>query len=111
MTAQEVDGVRYIPDKESIVAEAYGEQKRIFLDEHPIDYCVGVYGDGCGGGRLFVLYGSYVKVYDLDQETDSVLFEGFAQAQGISKSGCQLSVQTPLKRITYNLSTMKEEKE
>lgn len=111
MIFQEVDGVRYTPEGDSLVAEAYGERKRIFLDENPVDYCVGVYGDGCGGGRIFVLYGTYVKVYDLEQEESFVLYEGFSQGQNINKTGCQLNIQTPLKRINYNLSTMKEETE
>ncbi len=109
MISQEVDGVRYIPEEGSLTAESYGEKKRLFLDENAKDFCVGEYGDGCGGGRVFILYDSYVKVYDLDNSEPMLLLQDLTQAKNISKHGCNLHIETATKNIRFNLSTMKEE--
>ncbi len=108
MILQEVDGVRYIPEAGSIVIESYGERQRLFLDENARDFCVGVYGDGCGGGRVFVLYASYVKAYDLEGG-EVMIIEALEDARHISKKGCLLSIQTGVRTLEFNLSTMRKE--
>jgi len=110
MIFQEVDGVRYSPEEGSIVAESYGEKKKLFLDEDAKDFCVGVYGDGCGGGRIFVLYASYVKVYDLESDAETLLLDELQESQNISKNGCILSIQTASETVKFNLSSMSKEK-
>ena len=109
MIALEVDGVRYTPEKDSIVAEAFGEKKRLFLEKDAEDFCVGIYGDGCGGGRVFVLYKTCVKAYDLENDEEVLLLDNLVQAKTISKDGCILSIETAANKIRFNLSTMKEE--
>jgi len=107
--ALEVDGVRYTPEKDSIVAEAFGEKKRLFLEKNAQDFCVGMYGDGCGGGRVFVLYETYVKAYDFENDEQILLIDSLVQAKTISKEGCLLRIDTENESVDFNLSTMTKE--
>ena len=110
MIPLEVNGVRYTPEVGSIIIEAYGEKERLFLDEDAKDFCVGEYGDGCGGGRIFVLYDTYIMVYDTESGEQMRLLEDFSQGQSIDKKGCELLIQTQTEAIRFNLSSMERQK-
>ncbi len=85
-------------ESSSLRSAAYGEvHSHIFeCDElqHPLDLCAGIYGDGCGGGRIFIVdsYNNAVKVYDPESKKVMTLIEGLSEPSGISKKGCQLFI-------------------
>lgn len=62
--------------------------------QHPLDLCVGQYGDGCGGGRVFIAdsYNNTVKVYNPQTKEVMHLIEGLAEPSGIDKKSCELYI-------------------
>ena len=64
------------------------------LLQHPQDLCVGVIGDGCGGGRVFIAdtFNNKIKAYFPDDGSMMTLLEGLSEPSGLSKKGCELFV-------------------
>ncbi len=62
--------------------------------QHPLDICVGKYGDGCGGGRVFIAdsYNNRIKVYNPQTQEVLTLIEGLSEPSGICKKGCHLFI-------------------
>ncbi|MBA1437573.1 MAG: thiamine biosynthesis protein ThiF [Epsilonproteobacteria bacterium] len=54
--------------------------------------CEGIIGDGCGGGRLFVVEDGILFAYDPYTKEKIVLQEGIKNAKQVSKKGCIVSV-------------------
>lgn len=85
-------------ESSSLRCAAYGEVRSHVFDsdelQHPLDICVGIYGDGCGGGRIFIVdsYNNKIKVYDPQSKEVKILIEGLSEPSGISKKGCQLFI-------------------
>ena len=71
--------------------------------------CYGVPGDGCGGGREFVIENG--ELYALDPVTGEkiTLLEGVENAYSIEKKGCRIFIMTIQREIVFNLSTFKVE--
>ena len=71
--------------------------------------CYGIPGDGCGGGREFVI--EEETLYALDPVTKEriILLEGIKDAKAIEKSGCLIHISTKQNQITFNLSTLSVE--
>jgi hypothetical protein len=103
-------------ESSSLRCAAYREvQSHIFdCDElqHPLDLCVGLYGDGCGGGRIFIVdsYNNAIKVYDPESKTVMTLIEGLSEPSGISKKGCQLFIANTNAHeiVVFDLSKMQK---
>lgn len=64
------------------------------LLQHPQDLCVGVIGDGCGGGRMFIAdtFNNKIKAYFPDDGSMITLLEDLHEPSGLSKKGCELFV-------------------
>ena len=69
--------------------------------------CEGIIGDGCGGGRLFMVENETLKAYDPTSKESFTLLEKVLNAVSISKSHCVLSVICKEERIKFDLSLMK----
>ena len=71
--------------------------------------CDGIPGDGCGGGREFVIENE--ELYALDPVTGEkiTLLEGIGNAKSITKKGCKIIVECLDKKMTFNLSTLSVE--
>ena len=67
--------------------------------------CEGIVGDGCGGGRLFLVEDSTLKTYDPTTKEYMVLQEGIKSAKKITKDGCILTITCEDSVITFDLST------
>lgn len=78
--------------------------------EAPRAITVGKYGDGCGGGRLFMVDGNAVKVYNPDDGNMMTLMEGISHPTAIDKKGCSLYIAHSGGVTRFNLSEMKEMK-
>lgn len=110
MKIKVVDGASYTLKNGQLLYEAYGEKNSVQLDALAKDFCIGKYGDGCGGGRVFVLDEDSVKAYDMQSDEVIVLLRGLNHTQSISKDGCMLKIDTDDEVINFNLSTMTKEK-
>jgi len=103
-------------ESSSLRCAAYGTvQSHIFNDDelqHPLDLCVGIYGDGCGGGRIFIVdsYNNAIKVYDPESKRVMTIMEGLSEPSGISKKGCQLFIANTnaYEVVIFDLSQMKK---
>ncbi len=83
------------------------------LLQHPQGVVAGQYGDGCGGGRIFVAdtFNDKVKAYNPEDGSIITLFSGLHAPAGIAKKGCRLYIaDTDAHRIImFDLSKMSTE--
>ena len=70
--------------------------------------CEGIVGDGCGGGRLFMVEDSKLKAYDPQTKESIVLLEDIEMPISISKSGCLVTIVCESQTIEFDLSALKE---
>lgn len=70
--------------------------------------CEGIIGDGCGGGRIFMIEKSSLFAYDPITEEKLLLLEGVNDARSIAKSACIITIKTKMRDIFFNLSTLGE---
>jgi hypothetical protein len=68
--------------------------------------CEGFVGDGCGGGRLFMVKDNTLKAYDPITKNSRVLLEGVEQALSISKKACIVTVVCEDETVEFDLSAM-----
>lgn len=80
--------------------------------QHPLDLCVGQYGDGCGGGRIFITdsYNNKLKVYNPQTQEVITLLQDLAEPSGVDKKACELYICNTNKHeiIIFDLSKMKK---
>ncbi len=70
--------------------------------------CEGIIGDGCGGGRLFMIEDSKLKAYDPQSQESRVLLEDIKMPLKISKSKCIVTIVCENETIEFDLSLMKK---
>jgi len=68
--------------------------------------CEGIIGDGCGGGRLFMVEDATLKAYDPQTKEYIVLLEGIEIPTSISKRGCIVKVVCEKESVEFDLSAM-----
>lgn len=68
--------------------------------------CEGIIGDGCGGGRLFVIHDEKLKAYDPQTKESMVLLEDVKNAIAISKQACIVTITCRDEKIEFDLSSM-----
>lgn len=70
--------------------------------------CEGVIGDGCGGGRLFLVEDKTLKAYDPQTEETFTLLESVFDAKKVVKNACTITVECEKGEIRFDLSSMKK---
>ena len=70
--------------------------------------CVGIVGDGCGGGREFFIEDEKLCVYDEMTNDVMVLLEDVCDAKAISKKGCIITITCSDEEIRFDLSLLKK---
>ncbi|EDZ62229.1 hypothetical protein SMGD1_0613 [Sulfurimonas gotlandica GD1] len=70
--------------------------------------CEGIIGDGCGGGRLFMVEQNTLKAYDPTTKESHVLLEDIVKPLSISKSVCIVTVVCEDETIEFDLSAMRK---
>ena len=70
--------------------------------------CMGIIGDGCGGGREFIVEDEKLFAYDDLTSENIVLLESVKDAIGISKKACILTVTCREQIIDFDLSSMSQ---
>ena len=73
--------------------------------------CEGIVGDGCGGGRLFMIKENKLIAYDPQTKGEIVLLGGIKMAKAISKQACIVKIVCEEKNIEFDLSALKKIKE
>ncbi len=71
--------------------------------------CMGIIGDGCGGGREFIVENGILSAYDVLTKQNITLLENIHDAKRISKKACILSIECENELIEFNLSSMKSQ--
>ncbi|QOP45197.1 thiamine biosynthesis protein ThiF [Sulfurimonas paralvinellae] len=68
--------------------------------------CEGIIGDGCGGGRLFIIEEDILFAYDPLTQEKIVLLREIRNAQEISKIGCVITIRTKENILYFDLSLL-----
>ncbi len=69
--------------------------------------CLGIVGDGCGGGREFIVENKTLVAYDPQTKEEILLLEDIENAHSISKDGCIITIGCKTQEIRFDLSTLK----
>jgi len=70
--------------------------------------CEGIIGDGCGGGRLFMVKENILKAYDPTTKEVHILLENIEKPISISKSKCIVTIVCEDDTIEFDLSAMRK---
>jgi len=70
--------------------------------------CIGIVGDGCGGGREFVVQNGVLSAYDSQTGENTVLLKDIHMPRAISKSGCIITIECEDEEIKFDLSALKK---
>ena len=68
--------------------------------------CEGIIGDGCGGGRIFIVQDEKLQAYDPQTQSFMVLLEDVLNAVKISKKACLITIICENESIVFDLSKM-----
>jgi len=68
--------------------------------------CEGIIGDGCGGGRLFVVENKTLFAYDPMTQEKFTLVEELQSVQSISKSACLITLVLKGDNLIFDLSKL-----
>jgi len=71
-------------------------------------YCEGIIGDGCGGGRIFIIEDETLIAYEPQTKEKIILLKDIHMPKNISKKGCIISIECENEIIEFNLSTFKK---
>jgi len=70
--------------------------------------CEGIIGDGCGGGRIFLVKDDRLFAYDPQTDSSILLLEEVPNATGIAKKGCTITIECKDEIIRFDLSLLKK---
>ena len=70
--------------------------------------CEGIIGDGCGGGRLFIVEDNILKAYDPQTQTSTTLLENILDVKEVTKNACVVTIECGKESIKFDLSAMKK---
>lgn len=70
--------------------------------------CIGIVGDGCGGGREFIIENEVLYAHDPQTNENITLLEGIKDALSISKKSCIVTIVCRDETIEFDLSSMKK---
>jgi len=70
--------------------------------------CEGIVGDGCGGGRLFIVEKETLFAYDPQTKELITLLAPVLNAKKVTKNACIITIECESKNRKFDLSEMKE---
>ncbi|MEA1892922.1 MAG: thiamine biosynthesis protein ThiF [Campylobacterota bacterium] len=68
--------------------------------------CIGIIGDGCGGGREFIIEDGVLYAHNPELEENIILLRDIEMPKAISKKGCILYVECENDSFEFDLSAM-----
>jgi len=69
--------------------------------------CEGIIGDGCGGGRIFFIADSSLKVYDPITKEIFPIKDNLDDVKSINKEGCTIFIKYEDRINEFDLSELK----
>ena len=66
--------------------------------------CEGIIGDGCGGGRFFLIEDEMLLAYDPTTASKIFLTDGIKDAKALTKKRCLLTIECEHEVIEFDLS-------
>jgi len=69
--------------------------------------CEGIIGDGCGGGRFFLIEDETLKAYDPTTKEYFTLLKNVQNALSVTKSACVITIVCKEDEIKFDLSALK----
>jgi len=69
--------------------------------------CMGIVGDGCGGGREFIVEDEILAACDPQSGDKIILLENIHMPKSISKKGCIITIECENEVINFDLTTVK----
>ncbi|MBU1659630.1 thiamine biosynthesis protein ThiF [bacterium] len=72
--------------------------------------CEGIVGEGCGGGRIFLIEESILKAYDPQTNEAMTLLKDIHMPRTLRKKGCILYIECEEENIEFDLSAMAKRK-
>jgi len=70
--------------------------------------CMGIVGDGCGGGREFIVQDAVLYAYDSITSEKIILLNNIKNPKKITKDGCLISIDCENEKVIFDLSTFKQ---
>jgi len=70
-------------------------------------FCVGIVGDGCGGGREFIIDNEKLSAYDPLSKKSITLLEDIKKPISIHKNKCIIIIICEEENIQFDLSLMR----
>ncbi|MCD6173468.1 MAG: thiamine biosynthesis protein ThiF [Sulfurimonas sp.] len=70
--------------------------------------CVGIVGDGCGGGREFIVENEILFAYDPQTGENIILLKNIHMPKAISKNECIITIKCEKEEIKFDLSALKK---
>ena len=70
--------------------------------------CMGIIGDGCGGGREFIVEDGVLYAYDEVTQDKIILLRDIEDAREINKSECIITIICEKEIIEFDLSTLQK---
>jgi hypothetical protein len=67
---------------------------------------MGIIGDGCGGGREFIVEDGILRAYDEQSGESIVLLKKLKNVIAISKKACVITLTCRDEKIEFDLSSM-----
>ena len=68
--------------------------------------CEGIIGDGCGGGRIFVVKDFTLLAYDPQTKDTIELLDKILLPKKLSKKACIITIECENETIEFDLSSM-----
>ena len=69
-------------------------------------YCEGIIGDGCGGGRVFIVEDETLIAYEPQTKEKITLLKDIQMPKGITKKGCIITIECEDEVIKFDLSAL-----
>ncbi len=70
-------------------------------------YCEGIIGDGCGGGRFFIVEDETLIAYEPQTKEKIILLRDIHMPKAITKKGCLITIECEDEVIQFDLSALK----
>ena len=94
-------------EKQTLDYTSYEGNISIDLEKEVFDFDVGRIGDGCGAGRIFLLFATEIKAFNPENQEYFDVVQELNQAFSIEKNGCDLLVEDKSGKFIFNLAMMK----
>ena len=70
--------------------------------------CIGIVGEGCGGGREFIVEDGILSAYDPQSGERVVLLKNIQNAYKIHKKECLITIECIDEIVKFNLSKLQK---